>query len=291
MKISGFTFVRNAIKLDYPIVEAISSLLPLCDEFIVSVGNSEDNTRQLIEQLQSPKIKIIDSIWDDTLRSGGRVLAVETDKALQKISLDSDWAFYIQADEVVHERYLPALKAAMQKHLDNPKVEGLLLNYKHFYGTYDYLGDSRRWYRQEIRIIRPHIGIQSYRDAQGFRLNDRKLTVAHSHADMYHYGWVKHPQLQQEKLRHANRFWHDDQWIDQQFKAEEVFNYEDFDSLDKFTDTHPAVMQDRIKRANWNLEIDLSKKKLTFKEKLLRSLEIITGYRAFEYKNFKLLKE
>src|SRR6266478_5060005 len=134
MKVSGFTIVRNAIKFDYPIVEAINSVLPICDEFIVAVGNSDDDTLNLIRSIHSPKIKIIATTWDDTLRQGGKVLAIETNKAFAAISPDADWCFYIQADEVVHEKYLPAIKDAMLKWKDDGKVEGLLFNYKHFYG-------------------------------------------------------------------------------------------------------------------------------------------------------------
>src|SRR5271154_3494872 len=107
MKVTGFSFIRNAVKYDYPVAEAITSILPLCDEFVLMLGNSEDETRKLIEGIGSPKIKIYNSVWDDSLREGGRVLAVETDKALDKVSKDSDWAFYIQGDEVIHEKYLP----------------------------------------------------------------------------------------------------------------------------------------------------------------------------------------
>src|SRR5687768_16681264 len=105
MKVSGFTFVRNAIKYDYPIVEAIRSILPLCNEIVVAVGKSEDDTLHLIQSIGSDKIKIIQTVWDDSLREGGRVLALETDKAFKAISPDSDWAFYIQGDEVLHEKY------------------------------------------------------------------------------------------------------------------------------------------------------------------------------------------
>ena len=111
MKISGFTFVRNAIKYDYPVVESIISILPIVDEFVVSVGNSDDGTLELIQSINSPKIKIVHSVWDDSLRKGGTILAVETDKAFQHVSADSDWAFYLQADEVVHEKYLDIIQA------------------------------------------------------------------------------------------------------------------------------------------------------------------------------------
>lgn len=105
MKVSGFTIVRNALKYDYPVLEAINSVLPLCDESVVAVGNSEDTTMDLIKSIQSSKIKIIETVWDDTLRAGGRTFAMETDKAFQSVSQDADWRFYIQADEVLHEKY------------------------------------------------------------------------------------------------------------------------------------------------------------------------------------------
>lgn len=110
MKVSGFTFVRNAIKFDYPIVEAIGSILPLCDEVIVAVGKSEDNTLELIRSINDPKIKIIETIWDDTLREGGRVLAEETNKAFDAIDSKSDWCFYIQGDEVILSNIMLPLK-------------------------------------------------------------------------------------------------------------------------------------------------------------------------------------
>jgi hypothetical protein len=105
MKIAGFSFIRNAVKYDYPIVEAILSILPLCDEFVIAVSKSEDNTLKLIRSIGSPKIRIIETVWDDSLRKGGAVLAQETDKALQAVSDDVDWAFYIQRDECLHEQY------------------------------------------------------------------------------------------------------------------------------------------------------------------------------------------
>lgn len=188
MKISGFTFVRNAIKYDYPVVESITSILPLCDEFIVCVGKSEDGTEDLIKTIASDKIKIVPSVWDDTLREGGQVLAVETNKAFDAVSPDSNWAFYIQADEVVHEKYLPAIKQAMELYKDDPKVECLVLKYLHFYGNYKYVADSRNWYRREVRIIKNDKQIRSFRDAQGFRKNEQKLTGKIIDAYIYHYG-------------------------------------------------------------------------------------------------------
>ena len=291
MVVSGFTIVRNAIRYDYPVVESILSVLPLVDEFIVLVGNSDDGTRELIESIWSEKIKIFDSIWDDSLREGGRVLAVETDKAQQLIRKDADWAIYIQADELMHQDDFPAIKDAMTKWLNSKEVDGLLFDYTHFYGDYQFVADSRKWYRNEIRIIRPHTGIQSWKDAQGFRKQGQKLKVKKANARIFHYGWVKPPEKQQAKQENFHKMWHDDAWLDQHVPKVEEFDYSAIDSVARFTGTHPLVMKARVENQNWEVKIDPSKKRLSPRYKLLMAIEKLTGWRPGEYRNFQLLDD
>ena len=289
MKVGGFSFVRNAIVYDYPIVEAITSILPLVDEFVVAVGKSDDETLALIQGIDSDKLRIVETVWDDSLREGGRVLAVETDKAFDALSPDMDWAFYIQGDEVVHEADWPAIRAGMEQWKDSPEVEGLLFHYRHFYGSYDYVGDSRGWYRNEVRIIRNDKSIRSYRDAQGFRKNDQKLRVKRVDAHINHYGWVKPPEAQQAKQLTFNKLWHDDQWVEQNIAPGNEFDYSDVDALKRFTGTHPKVMQPRVDAMNWKFDHDLSKKNFTAKEWLAYGVEKATGWRMGEYRNFRLI--
>jgi glycosyltransferase involved in cell wall biosynthesis len=288
MKVSGFTFVRNAVKYDYPVVAAIRSILPLCDEVIVSVGNSDDGTLELIASIGSPKIRITHSVWDDSLKEGGRILAVETDKAFAHVSPDADWAFYIQADEVVHEQDYPAIRAAMAQYKDDARVEGFLFKYMHFFGSYDYIGDSRTWYQHEIRIIRNDKQIASYRDAQGFRKQGEKLHVKPVNANMYHYGWVKDPEAQARKLNSSFHLYHgaNEEQVKSRVAITE-FDYGEVDSLAPFKGTHPAVMMDRIKEKNWQFEHDISRKKFSFKDSILYWIEKRTGKRLFDYRNYK----
>ncbi len=290
MKVSGFTIVRNAIKYDYPIVEAINSILPICDEVIVAVGKSEDETLQLIKAINSPKIKIIETTWNDALREGGRVLADETNKAFSAIDSDSDWCFYIQGDEVIHEKDLPAIKASMQRYKGDKQVDGLLFDYIHFYGSYDYIGDARQWYRHEIRIVKNDATISSYRDAQGFRKKDEKLNVKKIDAAVYHYGWVKPPEAQQEKQKTFHKLWHDDDWMKKNVSQNNEFDYSQIDSLAHFSGTHPQVMQGRINRMNWKFSFDPAKKKLALKLRVLMFIEKKLGWRLWEYKNYILIK-
>lgn len=289
MFVSGFTIVRNAIRFDYPIVEAIKSILPLCDEVVVAVGKSEDETLQLIKSINDSKIKIIETIWDDSLREGGKVLAAETNKAYDAISEKADWCFYIQGDEVMHEKYLPTIKSEMEKWKDDTRVEGLLFKYTHFYGSYDFVGDSRKWYREEIRIVRKNKEIRSYKDAQGFRKSDNsKLVVQPINAFVYHYGWVKPPAAMQAKQESFHKMWHDDKWMKENIPAAKEFDYSQIDSLAKFAGTHPIVMQERVQKQNWKFDFDPSKKKWGIKMKILMWVEINFGWRIGAYKNYRI---
>ncbi|MCU0423781.1 MAG: glycosyltransferase family 2 protein [Bacteroidia bacterium] len=287
--ITAFTIVRNALKYDYPIVESITSILPIVDEYVVAVGNSDDQTKELIQNINSDKIKIIETIWDDSLREGGVVLAVETNKAFDAITNKADWCFYLQGDEVVHEKYHQEILSACEKWLPYQEVEGLLFKYTHFYGSYYYVADSRVWYRQEIRIVRNNKAIRSYKDAQGFRINGRKLNVKPIEAHIYHYGWVKDPRAQQAKQEGVRKFWHDDEFIHKHVATASEFDYGNIDSLKPFTETHPAVMSQRLKRMNWDFKWDINKKKFSLKGRLLYYIEKTTGIRLFEYKNFRKL--
>jgi len=290
MKVTGFTIIRNALKFDYPVVEAITSILPICDEFIVAVGNSEDETLQLIKNIQSPKIKIIETTWDDSLREGGKVLAIETNKALDAISKDTTWCFYIQSDECVHEHYLPSIKEAMLKHQNNSAVDGLLFNYLHFYGNYHYVGNSVQWYSKEIRIVKNDKSIRSYKDAQGFRKTDNtKLNVKQIDAFIYHYGWVKSPKTQQAKQEHFHKMWHDDDWMKKNIMPAEEFDYSIVDSLEPFNGKHPAVFQNRVNAYNWNFKYDKTQVKRSIKNKIKIAIQKYTGWKIGEYKNYKLI--
>ena len=289
MKVCGYSFVKNAVKFDYPIVEAITSILPICDKFIVAVGDCDDGSRELIESINSDKIEIIDTVWDPSLREKGRVLASETNKAFYAIPAEYDWCFYIQGDEVVHEKYLSEIVHSMEKYLDVKEIDGLIMHYTHFYGTYDYYANSRRWYRSEIRITRNNKDIRSWNDAQGFRWKDaKKLTGVFIDANVYHYGWVRPPKLMQEKVEGSKLYWSSDSKHIKTIKQDsEEFVYEDgIDSLKLFKDEHPKVMQARIKALNWHPKLSTKNKKFSPRYFVLYWFEQLFNYRPFENKHF-----
>jgi hypothetical protein len=281
MKVAGFTFIKNAVNNDYPIIEAITSILPICDEFVVAVGKSEDETLELIKSIPSDRIKIIETDWDGNPAIWGENFRRETNKALAAISKDVDWYFYIQGDECVHEKYLDTIKKEMTQTLNNPKIEGLLIKYAHFYGTFHHIAVSRRWYRREIRLIKNINGLHSYKDAQGFRINDRKINVKLIDAYMYHYGWVKPPKSFNNKRSLGDRM----------TINEGEFDFGNADRLVDFKGSHPQVMAKRIQQMDWNFNIDITKlkKHLSLRRQFLQWIEVKFGKRIFEYKNYKIV--
>lgn len=286
MIVAGFTFIRNAIKYDYPIVEAIKSILPLCDYVVVAIGDSDDRTEELITGLNEKKIRIIHTVWDESVPNGG-VLAVETDKAFDAIGDDADWCFYIQGDEVFNSEQTNIVRASMLKYKDNAQIQGLLFHYRHFYGSYDYIGTARGWYRHEIRIIKNDKKIRSYRDAQGFRIEGKKLRVRLIDAYIHHYGWVRNPEAQQRKQLNFNKYWRTDEWISENVPDVESFDYSQVDGLSLYIGNHPEVIQPRIQKLNWKFTFDPTRQSPFLRKRILMWIEQKTGWRIGEYRNFK----
>jgi hypothetical protein len=205
MKVTGFSFVQKAIGFNYSIIEAINSILPICDDFIVAVGQSDNATMELIKTIDSPKIKIIETAWEDSVHEGGKVLAVEIDKAFQSIPADSDWAFYIQGDEIIHKKYRDTIYNEMLRWKNNQKVDGLLFKYKHSLNTYNHIDLSTRWCRNEIRVIKNNKDIHFYHNAQSFRKgNNQRLNVKSIDAYVYHYDSSKHSYVLKPKIKMKN---------------------------------------------------------------------------------------
>jgi glycosyltransferase involved in cell wall biosynthesis len=288
MLVSGFTVIRNAELMGYPVKESIKSLLPLVDEMIIGIGQSDDNTRKIIEEINDPKIKIFDSHWDTSQVTKGLILSEKTNEALARC--EGDWCFYLQADEVLHENDYPLIKQALnQFHLDD-KVEGLLFKYIHFYGTYDVVATARNWYRHEVRVVKRKCHPKSVGDAQGFRIAGvRKPSVKSTGASVYHYGWVKPPELMAQKNKLMFRWWHGNKY-DDAFKG---FAYKTSYGLKYFRNSHPSVMHNLVSRQNWVFKLKTrvaSWDKRDVKNFLSDVVEKITGRRFGEHKNYFLLK-
>lgn len=294
-RISGFSFVRNGFNYGCPFVEAIQSILPICDEFIVAVGDSTDGTREAIEGLNDPKIRIIDTVWDMASRKGGKTFAQQTNIALDACT--GDWVFHIQADEVVHENDLPKIVAAIEKYDSDKRVEGFVFPFMHFWGDYQHVRDSRRKHRNEIRVFRNDKLIRSYRDSQGFRAYDsleqyeqnepggKKLHVRKLDVPVFHYTGVRSQNLMYNKEKEfAYQY-----GFDAQVKAE-PFNYHKVDRVKLYNGPHPKVMEAQIAAYDYKFEHDRSQATWAKKDKYIQPIEDLLGYRFGEYKNYILIK-
>jgi hypothetical protein len=306
--------VRNATKLYYPIRPAIESILPIVDEFVVALGKSDedDHTEQEILNIKSDKIKIIRTVWDLEKYPRGTVHAQQTN--LAKEHCTGDWLFYVQSDEVVHEKYLPVIKKRCEELLHDREVEGLLFHYKHFWGDYNHYVLSHAWYPNEIRIVRNDKDIYSWWTAQSFRripnfdgVNYRqregtfKLKVAQVDAYIFHYGFVRPPHLMQKKRKAFNTIHWGEQKTIERFKDDvEAYDYGDLSKVEAYKDSHPAVMGDFIKSFNWEKQLRFSggpgphmQKHEKWKYRFITFLEqkLFGGKQLFGFKNYILLRK
>ena len=240
MKISGFTIARNAVKFNYPILESIRSTLPVCDEFIVNVGDSEDGTLDLIKSIGDPKIRIIENVWDFT--QGAEVLSHQTNLALKECA--GDWTFYLQSDEVIHEDDLGKLTAAMRKYHNDPTVDALRFKWFHFYGSYYRYRIDRGWYQKQDRILRNNGEVESCGDAFGFRRKDGKpLRRRNTGCFLYHYGWV-HPEIMMTERRvNAENIGFTTL---KETERKDTYDYGDLRRFPPYFGSHPAVMGQKI---------------------------------------------
>lgn len=298
MQVSGFTFVKNANLFAYPITESLLSLLPLCDEVVVAVGKSDDGTLETVKAINNEKIKIIETEWDSNLSQGGKIYAQQTNLAYRHCK--GDWCFYLQADEVLSEKDYAEISKQLIVQYDNDKIDALLFKYKHFYGSYDYVGVGRQWYKREIRVIRNNKNFTSWGDAQGFRNVEqgktKKLKAKEIDATIYHYGWVRPPKEQNLKIKVTGQNYYRNQSMDIKEiikdNNNDGFDYLSAYTLQKFEGQHPQLMLNRInKDREWTKNFDPSRlKKKPFLHLVTDKVEDITGYRIGEYKDFIVVK-
>jgi hypothetical protein len=257
MRVCGFSIANNAVRLGYPIQESLRSMLPLVDEIILNVGEGDDETWDLVSSMREPKIKPFRSWWDPDLRSGGQILAQQTNLTLSRCQ--GDWGLYLQADEVLHECDYARIRGAFEDHRKRP-TEALRFRYHHFYGSFQTIQDyPQRWYVRAIRAVKLGIGAVSRGDAMDFGLHrggkNWNLRYADTGAYIYHYGWARPPEVMRVKREQFERLYHDDESLARELHAGGSRDiYSDLGNLRFFRGTHPEVMRERVARQDWRFE-------------------------------------
>ena len=278
MRVSGFTIARNAIKLGYPLEQSLRSLLPLVDELIVAVGDSEDATWDLVCGIGDPKIVTFRTVWDTASSEGGAVLAEQTNLALTRCT--GDWAVYLQSDEVLDEAELGTIRSRLLEHVDQP-TEGLSFSYRHFYGSYSTVQDNWcSWYWREVRAVKTGKRIESVGDAAGFKIRDghrlRRLIRADSGAHVNHYGWVRPPTVMVDKQRSAVRLYEVEEGagdIPAEARIDPAQPYRHLGHLVRFRGRHPSVMSDLVAAQVWDFDPQLESQR----PRLLRYLGMLVA--------------
>ena len=294
MRIEGFTYVRNGFKMGYPFLPSINSVLPIVDQLFVVVGDSEDGTREAIENLKNDKIVIVDSIWEEEKRVNGEIFKDQANMGLQRIT--GDWAIHIQADEVLSETDGEKLINYIHRADELEEVDGLLFPFYHFWGDYQHIRQTRRTHAFEIRAFKNRRNVRSYRDSQGFRIfnpqdsedKGAKLKVLKTNIPIYHYAYTRNPKLMNKKSNYFHRFWHSNDWLANNTK-ETDFDYNEVDRLESYKGSHPLYMEDVIKQKDWEFVYDPSKTNMRYKDRILNGFEQHFNHRLFEYKNYKLV--
>ncbi len=238
VSISGFTFLRNGTRLGFPFEASVRSLLPLVDEFVIAVGAGDDDTRERLVAIGEPKIRIIDTLWNERMAERGFVYAQQ--KMIAQYACTGDWAFYLEGDEVLHENELGKIRDSVDRHHANPQVEAFVFDYLHFYGSPQWLAVSPAWYRRECRLIRNTIRTYAP-DGQFWVVMDRHRQGRHpraalAHAHIYHYGHVRRTEYMQAKLDQVSKYW--------SHGAPQVrYSAIDAQALRPFEGTHPACVR------------------------------------------------
>ncbi len=250
MKVSGFTFIRNAVQFDFPIVEAITSVLPIVDEFIVNVGKCDDGTLALVQSIETPKMKIIETEWNDALREDGKIFGIQQDIALSHCT--GDWAILVQGDEVLHEDDYPEIQNAMTRYLHHRNVLGLVLKMMHFKG--DYWSLDPWMYRKATRIVRNHRGVRSATDGCDFGTADKAQMIKSGpygqliKARVFHYGYARDPHFLEEKCKYQIDHHQGEELSESDIALHAALHaeYQTYDILKDYRGTHPSVMKTRI---------------------------------------------
>jgi len=290
LKISGFSFIRNGNALGYPFVPALRSLLPLCDELIVNVPCSTDGTLDTVKAIGNPKIRIIQSDWDDKEKVGDPVMRRHTDLALEQCT--GDWCVYVQGDEVLHEETIPAMRASMARELKNPETQGLLVDYTHFYGSFWTEVYSFGWYYKEVRVIRRDPKIRAWGGAQGFRKTDgQKLRVKNSGGRYYHYGFALEPDQARKKIGNLASLYGNENKA--QAVARRPRAYHDDQKVKPFKGTHPAAIREMAAAATWEYHSRsplIRFRRDYFWEDIALIIKRCTGITLGVHKNYRLIK-
>ena len=272
--LSVCTFCSDPITQEFPFKEVVLSALPIADEIVIINGDNilvddylmaeelgEDKLYEKSEtdkiiidtfyqygkgDYYSPDLKIYYNKWESRMRRNMMVLQ----KSLAISHCTCDYILALDGDEVLHEKDYDKIKQAMELGHDAYTFKVL-----HFYRDYQHYKVARsgdQWYERRPYLFKNNLGIfDGYRHIKdGICQYTSDLTTwdykpvmdsaKHTSIEIFHYSFVRSEKSMLEKQNAIEKRHHPD-WEDLT-----EWNW-DMSNTKKFEETHPKVMNERIK--------------------------------------------
>lgn len=273
MRVGAFIYVRNGIKLGYPFIESIRSILHYVHDIVVLVGDSDDGTREAVKAIHTNKLRIVDTVWDQASIDDSTIYDKQVNLGILASDPGANMLIHLQADEVLHEKDIPHLDMMMKHTYYRKDVDAIILPVFHFYGDYKHIAPSRRQTQWQIRVIKNHTFIGSADKGKSFRWfldednpNDKGKLL---------------------RCRAARAFIYDYSGLMKSKQPKGIDINTQIDFLRPFPSSHPRVMENRIAQQDWTFEYDPSKNNMTKTEKMLKFFDDHLNIQPFLKKDYK----
>ena len=109
MKISGILVIKNGLSGGFPFLEAVLSIMPVVDEFLIVDGGSSDGTWEILGDLQRKfpgKVQLFSRVWE--VSPSFESIDASFNEMVSKVT--GDWIFVAQGDEIWHEKDLKNMR-------------------------------------------------------------------------------------------------------------------------------------------------------------------------------------
>lgn len=232
-KFSCCTFIKNSFEIDVQLELWIRHHSILFDEVVVADTGSTDGTLKLLKKL-ADEIDNLLVVHKEVVDNGNN----KWFRDCKKLAIDNakyNNIIFLDADEYIHEAFVPRVYEYRRKWASGAKLNGALC-YRQFVGNL--FTEAQGWnYTWQVRVFRKDIPYKISIDGANF-VNEGYMPFDRPQIIVYHYGYVKDKKKQSKKgtvqhLRHKN---HKASIIAQEKDIEE---YDEYHPISILLDSNP----------------------------------------------------